>query len=764
MLTCVLGLLSGILAALALPVMPGSLAGVGILVLGLAMAYMSCRRTPAWWLVGLGLAVLEAGAALSHRLPASDSRRDWLIEGEVETVLSDGNDRTAFLFRADPIRRGRDVPDRIRLVWYQPHEVLSAGERWRLTVRLRDPRGTANHHGFDYERWLLARRIGATGYVRDSSRNTRLAETAAALMLIRARIGDAIEMHLGQGDAARLLKALVSGDRGELSQGTRSHLMETGTAHLLAISGLHVGIAAGTGSIAGRLVGRVMPIVTRVPAVRLGWLGAALAAYLYAALVGQTVATRRALAMALLVCIAGLAGRTSPLFRGLVLAACLVLFANPLSPLDGGFWLSFAAVAILACRFSGRLSFPARFTGLAEAQIAISLGMVVPSLAVFGLVSTTGPLVNLLAVPLVGFVVLPAGLIGAALALFDPLLAGAPFRLAGRGLDGLLTLIDAAATHGPDVVHPAAADPLFLVAGAAGSALLLAPRPWPGRAAAPALLIPLLLWDGAGPPRGALDLTVLDVGQGLSVVVRTHGHAMVYDTGPSWPGGDAGGMTVEPYLQGEGAGQLDALVVSHGDNDHSGGAVSILDRVAGATYAGNGTRLPGVETQPCIAGHGWTWDGVHFQFLHPGPGAVARENDASCVLRIRSRYGTILLPGDIGAPTERELIAAGTDVTADVVVAAHHGSATSSSQVFVDATGAEWVVYAAGYENRWGFPRPEVQARWLAAGARAINTGLGGAVRFRFGPGIPAPRVETYRCTSRRFWRPRVCGSASGDW
>jgi len=277
------------------------------------------------------------------------------------------------------------------------------------------------------------------------------------------------------------------------------------------------------------------------------------------------------------------------------------------------------------------------------------------------------------------------------------------------------------------------------------------------------MLVPLLLWQGVPPPPGGLELTVLDVGQGLSAVIRTRRHALVYDAGPAWPGGDAGRLTVEPYLQGEGIGDLDALVISHGDNDHSGGAASLLDHVAGPLYVGRGTRLPGVDTLPCIAGDSWTWDGVRFGFLHPAAGSVAVGNDASCVLRVRSPYGTVLLPGDIAAETERELLASGADLTADVVIAAHHGSATSSAAGFVGATGAGWVVYAAGYRNRWGFPRPEVRARWQAAGARPIDTGIGGAVRFRFGPGGSGPQVETYRCKQRRFWRPRACvGGGAG--
>ncbi len=757
MLVGVLCLLAGIVSALALPVMPDARFGVAALALAVAVSCCPRLRPCRFWWLGLGMAMLDASASLDERLPPQQTGRDWLLEGEVETVLSDRQGRQSFLFLPDDVGRARQAPGRIRLAWYDPPQPPAAGERWRLTVRLRDPRGTANPHGFDYERWLLSRRIGATGYVRPSSRNARLNEAGGVTSHVRKRIATAIETHLGDTESGRLLKALLTGNRTGLSADTRAGLLETGTAHLLAISGLHVGIAAGTGGVAGRLVGRIFCPILGVAAVRAGWVGAAIAAIAYAALVGPSVATRRALAMVLLVCLAGLARRTSPLSRGLALAGWLVLLTDPLAALDGGFWLSFGAVAILTGRFMGRLAVPGKLQGLFEAQASISLGMIVPSLVLFGFIATAGPIVNLVAVPLVALVVLPAGFVGAMPGLVEPALAGPPMWLAGVGLDQLLDLIHLAAARGPVAIEPAAAGYGALACGLAGSALLLAPAAWPGRRAAPALLAPLLLWQGSSPPPGAFDMTVLDVGQGLSVIIQTHRHALVYDAGPSWPGGDAGSLIVRPFLRGQGIRHLDALVLSHGDNDHMGGAQAIYDRVAGPILIGELLEIAPRGVRMCEAGDGWEWDGVRFEFLHPAPGTPVTGNDSSCVLRISSPHGSALLPGDIEAATERDLLAAGAGLSADVVVAAHHGSASSSVPAFVHATGARWVVYAAGYRNRWGFPRPEVERRWRHRGARAVTTGESGAVRFRFGPTIDGPVVQTYRCTSRRFWRWRDC-------
>jgi len=759
----VLCLLAGIVAALGLPVMPPPLGGVICLLLAISLGSWRPVRACRWLLVGFGLAILEASALMADRMEAAHSGRDWLLEGQVEAVLSDRPARPTFLFQPQGPRLPSAIPRRIRLVWYDAPQVPAAGEHWRLLVRLREARGTANPHGFDYERWLLVRGIGATGYVRASSRNRRLAVADRFLDQIRGRIAETVNRHLGESETARLLEALIIGTRAGISVETRDKLTATGTAHLLAISGLHVGIAGASGGVALALLSWIFSSFTGVSAGRVRWFGAAAMACGYAMLVGFSIATRRALTMILVVTIAAACGRHSALSRGLVLAAWVVLLTQPLAPLDGGFWLSFGAVIVLCARFAGRLRPPARLASLVSGQVAISVGMIVPSLTLFGFVPVAAPLVNLAAVPIVAVIVLPAALLGAVLALVDPAFAFLPFKLAGLGLDAVLQLTDWAMTYGPLRLEAGAVGVVPRVCAAVACLLILGPAVVPGRLAAPAVLLALFLWRGHAPPPGGFDMTILDVGQGLSAVIRTHRHAMVYDAGPAWPGGDAGTMTVRPYLRGEGIPALDVLVVSHGDLDHAGGSAALLDRVTGRILAGPGTKVPGAEPEVCSAGTTWSWDGVRFEFLHPPTGHASTDNNASCVLRVDSRYGSALLPGDIESSAEQVLIRMRAELDADVLVAPHHGSATSSSPGFVDATAPEWIVYASGYMNRWGFPRDEVQQRWDAAGAKAVNTARDGAVTFVFGPGSGGPRVTGWRCLSRRFWRHRDCGNAEQD-
>jgi len=362
--------------------------------------------------------------------------------------------------------------------------------------------------------------------------------------------------------------------------------------------------------------------------------------------------------------------------------------------------------------------------------------------------SWVAPLANLVAVPLVTFVLLPLAFL---FVLFD----WAPLLQLSAWLFGWLAHALAWISAPQWAVWQQAAPPLALILAAAVAALwVLAPRGAPGRGAAAAVLLALLCWHAPRPPLGSFDLTLLDVGQGLAVHVRTERHDLVFDTGPRFgTSSDAGQRIVLPYLRGEGVNHLAGMVVSHDDNDHAGGAAAVLaatpaDWLMGSLPVGHALRSSAFR--PCIRGEQWAWDGVAFEVLHPADGQALGGNRNSCVLRVRSGSHSALLAADIELASERELIEAGALGPADAVIAPHHGSRSSSGEDFIRAVAPHWVLYAVGYRSRFGHPHPEVAARYRDAGALDLRSDRDGAVQMRFSP--EGVTVTRWRDVARRYW------------
>ena len=759
-------LLGATLTALA-PELPDARLAAFLLAVGFAISIVMRKPVPGWLIVGGAWFALVAQLAPDDRLSA-DGGGDFTVTGRVVGVPDLTGSPVRFLFEPDAASRAEGLPRRLRLSWYDAPVYPDPGLRWRLRVRLRPPSGLANPGTFDYERWLLERRIGAPGYVRPASANGPIgsAGVRGRLANLRRAGAAAILTALGDGPAGGIVTAVTLGLRSGLDDETGRVLRVTGTAHLMAISGLHVGMVAGLGMLLGRLVWagvwRLWPGPPRGPGRRTagaiaGWLCAAA----YTLVAGAGIPARRALIM-LTVLLLMLAGRRRLGPAAPVAAAAIVLFVlDPLTVLSPGFWLSLTAVAGLVAAGAGRLLQPGRGRGLVAAQWAVGLALLLPGLMIFGGLSVYGPLVNLVAVPLFGLAVVPLALAGLLFLPVSPTLSAALWSPLGWLLPAALEALGAIASLPGAWLQPPRVPAWMLgVAGAAAGALLL-PLGRVARLALVLALAPALFWQPVALPDGVYRLTALDVGQGLAVVVRTRGHTLLFDAGPRWRSGrDAGAAVVLPWLAAAGVERLDALVVSHGDIDHRGGVPSVA---AGLPIR---RRWVGPDVPPgpltsgaaaCHAGVAWRWDGVDFRFLHPPPAVGGDGNDSSCVLLIAGRGGRTLLSGDIEGPAEARLVASGIDLGVDLVVAPHHGSRTSSTAGFVAATAPRWVVVPAGYGNRWGFPAPEVSARWRAVGAGIQVVGEEGAVEAEFGAAgvVEAPRG--WRCAERRFWRRSDC-------
>lgn len=775
------GVLAGASSQLLWPVLP-SVSGLllaALLAAAAAMRGVHARRLPAatvaGFAFGMALASLHAGEVLAARLPADSDGTHWLIEVRVLSVArrADGGQTlmvatSQLPWQVQPASPWR--PDwRLRLGSFEPL-AAQPGERWQLPVKLRRPHAAQNPGVADFERWMLGERVVATGFLRSDSTAERLAP-AAGWAALRGRLLDGAMMLLGEGPgdiaasdgqrfARAVLPALVLDERGLLSAAQWRLLGDTGTAHLVAISGLHVALLWGaclwlaglalrrrTGSLRFRLLA-VLP--------------ALLLAAGYAQLAGMPLPAARAVMMLAVASAFLVFSGDVPAWRVWLAAGSVTLLLDPLAVHDAGFWLSFGAVALLLLLADvQRRPHPLprrRWPGLAgealHMQAALSLWLAPVLMGLFGAASVSSVLANLPAIPLVNLLALPPALAGFLLAPWAPSIADPLLDLATGAMTvlwDLLAWIDGFALL----------TPLRLPAVQAWQVVLfsvLLPLLWLARD--PALRLALLClaalaWPRAEPlPPGVAQACVLDIGHGLAAIVRTQAHAVIYDTGPGWGERDAGDSVVVPAARALGADRVDLLVVSHDDGDHAGGASAVAELLKPVHIL-----LGDPDTRARLSGRGelcerrrlWRFDGVEFT-VYPGD-AGGDDNDRSCVLHIRAGRHALLFTGDSSRRRELDLLAAhGEALTADVLVAGHHGSRSASSATFLHAIVPAQVIFPAGHGNRFGHPHAEVQARVARIGAQAQVTGEQGALCFRLGAGTP-PLPVGQRGIRAVFWR-----------
>lgn len=737
MRTGMVALALGLLALRFLPALPPVWLCTLLPVIGLML--LPFRTYPvAFFLFGLSWACLQAQWALDDRLPSRlDGETRW-VEGRV-VGLPQHTEAVVRFELADARSRHGTVPPLMRLAWYGGPPVKS-GERWRVAVKLKRPAGLLNPHAFDYDAWLLAQRIGATGTVKDGE---LLSEASWAWR-------DGIRQRLQAVDAqgrTGVLTALVLGDGSGLSRQDWQVLQDTGTVHLLVISGQHIGLLAGVVYLLIAGLARYGLWPNRLP-----WLpwacGLAFAAALgYGLLAGFEVPVRRACLMIGLVLLWRLRFRHLGAWWPLLLALNGVLLLDPLASLQPGFWLSFAAVAVLIFTFSGRLG-PWRWWQTwtrAQWLIAIGLG---PLLLVLGLpISLSGPLVNLLAVPWISLLVLPPALLGTLL-LPVPYVGEGLLWLAGGLIDGLFRGLAWVAGQAPAWVP--AAIPLWVWGlGALGTFLLLLPRGVPLRPLGWPLLLLLIFPPRPEIPEGVADIWQLDVGQGLAILVRTRHHTLLYDAGPRFGDNDLGERVVLPTLRKLGVDGIDLMLISHAHADHAGGARAVAQGLpVKHVLGGEPAELPNEwQAAGCESGRRWTWDGVNFELWQ---WAHAREsNPKSCVLQIEASGERMLLTGDIDMAAERALLESPLAIPTDWLQSPHHGSRSSSSMALLDRLRPKAVLISRGQGNSFGHPHPTVLARYQKFGMAIYDSADQGAIHLQLGR-FEAPRSMRLE---RRFWR-----------
>lgn len=748
-------------------------------------AVLAWRARPGWWLSGLALAFAVAGLRAGHlqadQLSPALEGRDLQLVGRVASLPQQGasGDRFEFVVeRAESAGEPVTVPSRVLLGWYRGLQPgadagwtlaegspgLRVGDRWLLPVRLKRPHGAVNPHGFDRERWLREQGIGATGHVRAGARAPRAEWQGATpwhpIDRARQALSQAIDGHLGDRRAAGVIAALVVGDQAAIERADWALFRDTGTAHLMAVSGMHITLFAWLATAliawAWRVLGRRWPTLPmRWPAATAAGWGGLVSATAYAGLAGWGVPAQRTVLMLAVVVTLRLSVRRWPWPAVWLLVMALVLLLDPWAWLSPGFWLSFVAVAVLFSAapvghtdpprgLRDRVGRPVR--ALLREQALMTVALAPLGLLLFGQLSVVGLVANLVAIPWVTLLVTPLALLG--------VLWPGLWSLAAWAVDAMGLVLQAMAGWPLAVVHRPAVPEWLALAAVLGGALAALRCPPVLRVAGLLLVVPALCWTPPRPPHGVFEVLAIDVGQGSAVLVRTAQHALLYDSGPRWsPEADAGERVVIPLLRALGA-RPDAVVISHRDSDHSGGAAALQAAYPEARWLSSYDENP---ARRCLAGQRWQWDGVEFEVLHPGPvhyaNAALSTNAMSCVLRVSAPGGSAWLTGDIPAAQETALALARPDQRATLLLAPHHGSKTSSSPVLLNTLRPHRVVVQSGYRNRFGHPAPLVVDRYEARGIPWIDTPRCGAATWR----SDAP--EALRCerqAQRRHWRWRA--------
>ena len=672
-----------------------------------------------------------------------------LVTGVIADLPESSTDKTKFIFSVNSPFKAR-----VKLSWYgKNHPDLQTGDAWQLQLKLKRNNGYQNLGGFDYEQWLFYKQIDATGYVRSSESNQLIeANRVNSIDRFRQKLRYSLQPFLQPLDFGGVINALIIGDRSFIKDSNWAIFKATNTTHLSVISGLHIGLISGfVFLLAQFLWRRCQYCCRRIPAQVLGAYFGLLSAFLYALIAGFSIPTGRAFIMASVVFISLILRRHHNVWQLYGLALILVLANNPLSIFSVGFWLSFYVVGVIIYGVKQHQDKSWLFR-LLYIQLLISVATLPLIAWFFASGSLLSPVANLIAIPVFSFIITPLSLIGALLMLIGlSYPAELSFMVANQALAGLGYFLALLQQFEFNQWHYTQTQTLDLILFVLAVFIALSPKALKLRVSSVLILSSILFTPYEKIPKNRVIITILDVGQGLSQVVQTQNHTLLFDAGARYPSGfNLGESVIIPYLQAKQINTLDKVIISHADNDHIGGLIDVLQTFEAGEIL---TSTPDKITQQsshCYAGQQWRWDGVLFEILSPTQNTRLKGNNASCVLKVSTDKFSVLLSADIEKKAEKQLIKYQKEkLNSDILISPHHGSKTSSTQAFLDAVSPSTVIVSSGFKNRFNHPAQQIVDRYKANNIKLINSNCAGQIVVELGDEI---RINEYRKDHARYY------------
>lgn len=711
-----------------------------------------------YFYLGFCWALFTAQLKIDHSLDPKFENEDIIITGVIASMPEIRKDHSRFLFELETLSNeagNNDKPPQLaRLSWYKSKVTPKPGEKWQFKVRLKRPYSFMNSGGFDYEAWMLRQDIKATGYVKKSALNKKIITTNRFFIeKQRNKISNQLKQQL-DNPLLGLVLALSLGERSQLNAAQWQVLTQTGTNHLIAISGLHLGLIAAFVYFIAYFIWRQFYFLTqRLPAPYFASLAAFVVALIYALLSGFALPAQRALIMLGVFLVSLIQPRQVLISHVISIAAILILILDPFAVIAVDFYLSFMAVMFILYLTRFRINQQHKITKWIVLQCLLSLCLMPILILWFKQIPLYSVAANLIAIPVIGFLIVPLALMALIFLFVSPVLSETLYGFIETVYVWLWSWLTLLSEQSHSVIAMASPNLISLFLALIGVLILTMPRGLPARYLGFFFFLPLLFPIKESYKDGEFEFVLLDVGQGLSAVVQTQNHTLLYDAGARFSDRfNVGDAVVKPYLRQNRVRDLSMFIISHGDNDHIGGASAVINNFrVNQIISSVPEKLIGQKVEHCGVGQHWQWDAVNFEMLSLASATHLRGNNASCVLKISSKYGSVLLTGDIEKQAETILVNKYREkLASDILLVPHHGSKTSSTNTFISAVSPEYAFIPAGYKNRFGLPKQDIMARYDAFNVKTYVSYETGELSARFfEKGL---QINEFRTNNRRFW------------